>query len=180
MQATQSPVLIGDWGYQVYGAAGPSESGIRLGAIQVALGAGLRRGDRVGNQTALRAEAQGALSYADGGLFASNSINDSFAVVDTAGAAESASSNENREVGRTDSAGRVLVPDLRSYDLNSVAIDPTDVPIGCYGSVYDHAGCAAAGPLGRRGEIPGHAPATAPCCGSSTRGGRCPSAASQP
>jgi outer membrane usher protein len=35
---------------------------------------------------------------------------------------------ENREVGRTDSAGRLLVPDLRSFDLNHIAIEPTDVP----------------------------------------------------
>ena len=41
--------------------------------------------DRLGDQTTLQAEAQGALSFADGGLFASSRIDDSFAVVDTNG-----------------------------------------------------------------------------------------------
>jgi len=79
-------------------------------------------------QTALHAEGQGAVSFADGGLFASNTINDSFAVVDTGGVEGIRVSNENREVGRTDSAGRLLVPDLRSYDVNRLSIDPTDAP----------------------------------------------------
>jgi outer membrane usher protein len=31
-------------------------------------------------------------------------------------------------VGSTNSSGRLLVPDMRSFDLNRVAIDPTDIP----------------------------------------------------
>ena len=33
--------------------------------------------------------------------------------------------SENREYGRTESDGRLLVPDLRSYDINHIAIDPS-------------------------------------------------------
>jgi outer membrane usher protein len=128
-QATQSPVLIGDWGYQVYGAAGASNHEFGLGQYKSPWGLVSAGADRVGHQTALHAEAQGAVSFADGGLFASNTINDSFAVVDTAGAEGIRVFNENREVGRTDSAGRLLVPDLRSYDINRLSIDPTDAPV---------------------------------------------------
>src|ERR1019366_7347347 len=85
--------------------------------------------DRIDRQTALRATAQGAVSFADGGLFASNTINDSFAVVDTNGAKGIRVLADNREVGTTDAAGRLLVPDLRSFDLNHIAIEPTDVPV---------------------------------------------------
>jgi len=35
---------------------------------------------------------------------------------------------ENRIVGQTDSAGRIFVPDLRSFEVNHLAIDPNDVP----------------------------------------------------
>jgi outer membrane usher protein len=31
---------------------------------------------------------------------------------------------ENRDVGSTNSSGRLLVPDMRSFDLNHVAIEP--------------------------------------------------------
>jgi len=127
-QVTQSPVSVGDWGYQVFGASNhPSHE---FGVLQykspwalVSAGA-----DRMGSQTTLRAEAQGALAAADGGVFASNTINDSFAVVDTSGMKDVRVLNENREVGRTDSAGRLLVPDLRAFDVNHLAIEPTDVP----------------------------------------------------
>jgi len=77
----------------------------------------------------MQAEVQGAFSFADGGLFASNTINDSFAVVDTNGVGHIRVLDENREVGKTDSAGRLLVPDLRSFDVNHLAIEPTDVPV---------------------------------------------------
>jgi outer membrane usher protein len=62
-------------------------------------------------------------------LFASNTINDSFAVVDTNGVGHIRVFDENREVGRTDPAGKLLVPDLRSFDINHLAIDPNDVPL---------------------------------------------------
>jgi outer membrane usher protein len=129
VQATQSPVLIGDWGYQVYAAAGRPYHEFGLVQYKSPWGLLTAGGDRVGNQTAGHAEAQGAVSFADGGLFASNTINDAFAVIDTSGVEGIRVSSENREVERTDSAGRVLVPDLRSYDVNRLAIDPTDVPV---------------------------------------------------
>jgi outer membrane usher protein len=127
VQATQSPVLIGDWGYQVYGANGTSNHEFGLVQYRSPWGLVSTGADRVGNQTALHAEAQGAVSFAGGGFFASNTINDAFAVVDT-GTEGIRVLNENREVGRTDSAGRLLVPDLRSYDINRLSIEPTDAP----------------------------------------------------
>ena len=128
-QAVQSAVDVGDWGYQVFGAAGNpthafAEVEYKSPWALVSAGA-----DHVNRQTSVRAGVQGALSYVDGGLFASNAINDSFAVVDTAGVGNVRVYDENREVGHTDAAGRLLVPDLRSFDVNHVAIEPTDVPV---------------------------------------------------
>ncbi|MBD3828779.1 MAG: fimbrial biogenesis outer membrane usher protein [Stenotrophomonas sp.] len=129
LQAMQSAVSVGDWGYQVYGVTGtPSH---QFGQVQykspwALLTAGA---DHLAGQTTLRAEAQGALSLIDGDLFASNTINDSFAVVDTNGIGHIRVFNENREVGRTDPDGKLLVPDLRSFDINNLAIEPKDVPL---------------------------------------------------
>ena len=61
--------------------------------------------------------------------FASDPINDSFAVVDTNGLANVHVLSENRDVGATGSSGRLLVPDLRSFDVNHIAIAPLDIPL---------------------------------------------------
>jgi outer membrane usher protein len=128
VQAAQSAVAIGDWGYQAFGSAG--NPGHEFAQLQYKspwslLTAGV---DRVDRQTSLRMESQGSVSFVDSGLFASNTINDSFAVVDTNGLAHVRVLNENRDMGRTDSAGRLLVPDLRSFEINRIAIEPDDVP----------------------------------------------------
>ncbi len=85
--------------------------------------------DHVGDQTTIQGEMTGALSLIDGALFASNRIDDSFAIVDTAGAAGIGVRQENRDVGRTDAGGRFLVPDLRSFEINRLSIEPLDAPI---------------------------------------------------
>ncbi|WP_244137171.1 fimbria/pilus outer membrane usher protein [Burkholderia pyrrocinia] len=128
VQAAQSPVTIGDWGYQLYGSDGNSShefAQLQYKSPWALLTAGA---DRVDGQTSLRLESQGAVSFVDGGLFASNTIEDSFAVVDTDGLEHVRVLYENRDAGRTNSAGRRLVPDLRSFDVNHIGIEPTDIP----------------------------------------------------
>jgi outer membrane usher protein len=55
-------------------------------------------------------------------------IYDSFAIVDTSPVAHVHVMQENRGVGATNSSGRLLVPDMRAFDLNHIAIEPTDIP----------------------------------------------------
>ncbi len=74
------------------------------------------------------AQLEGAIAVAGGGVFATNRIDDAFAVVD-AGAPDVDVSYENRPVGRTNSQGRILVPDLRAYEPNTLAIDPANLPV---------------------------------------------------
>lgn len=78
----------------------------------------------------VRANAQvdGAIAVASGGVFATNRIDDAFAVVDV-GAPDVDVSFENRPVGRTNRSGRILVPNLKSYEPNTVAIDPKNLPV---------------------------------------------------
>jgi outer membrane usher protein len=129
VQAVQSAVSVGDWGYQAFGAAGNPNHEFALAQYKSSFGLFSAGADRLDRQTSLRAEAQGAVAVADGGVFATNTINDSFAVVDTNGAKGIQVMDENRDAGRTDSAGRLLVPGLRSFDLNHIAIEPTDIPV---------------------------------------------------
>jgi outer membrane usher protein len=63
-----------------------------------------------------------------GGVFFANRIDDAFAVVET-GAPGVEVFHENRSVGVTDSAGRALVPGLRSYQPNKVSIDTSTLPV---------------------------------------------------
>ena len=74
------------------------------------------------------ASADGALVYAGGGVFATNRIHDAFAVVDV-GAPDVEVRYQNRSVGVTDKWGRILVPDLRSFEANEISIDPTNLPV---------------------------------------------------
>ena len=126
LQANQSAVAVGDVGYQAYATEGAQQH--QFGEVQyMSPWALVSVGADHGDQTAMRLEAQGALTYVGGGLFASNTIDDAFAVVNT-GIPKVHVLDEHRVVGRTDSDGQLFVPDLRSFEINHLEIDPLDVP----------------------------------------------------
>ena len=130
LQAQQPAALIGQWGYQAYLSAGGGNGTHTFAQEQykapwALMTAGV---DRNQGQTTLRLETQGAFSFVDGALFSSNTIYDSFAIVDTNGLSRVHVLQENRPAGSTNSTGRLLVPDLRSFDINRIAIDPADIP----------------------------------------------------
>ena len=120
---------VGDWGYDAYVSGGGSAHA--FAQVQHKSPRGLFTGgiDQQGGGTTLRAESQGALSWMDRAVFASNAIYDSFAVVDTNGLADVRVLEENRDVGVTSAKGRLLVPDLRAFQLNHLAINANDVPV---------------------------------------------------
>jgi outer membrane usher protein len=74
------------------------------------------------------AELEGAVAVMDGGVFLANRIDDAFAVV-SAGAPDVEVFFENRPIGRTDGSGKLLVPGLRAYQTNKIAIDPRGLPL---------------------------------------------------
>jgi outer membrane usher protein len=75
--------------------------------------------------TAIRGVAQvdGAVAAMGSGVFFTNRIDDSFAVVD-AGTPGVPVLYENRPIGETNSSGKLLVPNLRAYGSNKISIDP--------------------------------------------------------
>jgi outer membrane usher protein len=128
LHAAQSPVSVGDWGYQAYALSKPQHV-FAEGKYKSPWGLASAGLDWQEGMTTLRAGAHGALgAIKGGGVFAGNTIDDSFAIVDT-GVPNLVVMGENRVVGRTDSSGRILVPDLRAFDANHISIDPNGVPI---------------------------------------------------
>ena len=67
------------------------------------------------------------LGSADGRVTPSRRINDSFALVSTARDVDVL--HENRKLGKTDSSGHLLVPDLIPYQANRVSIDVENLPV---------------------------------------------------
>jgi outer membrane usher protein len=128
VQAQQSAAMVGDWGYEAYISAGNSNHEFAQAQYKSPVGLFTAGVDQSGGQTTLRMESQGALSWVDRGLFPSNTIYDSFAIVDTGPIPHVHVLQENRDVGVTGSSGRLLVPDMRSFDLNHLAISATDIP----------------------------------------------------
>jgi len=116
---------VGSYGYQVLVSQRSRALGAtyqtRFGRADLAL-----RDQDQGIQA--RATFDGALVLAGGGLFATNRVNDAFAVV-SVGVPDVPVSLNNREVARTGWRGRALVPDLRSYRSNRVSINPLDLPM---------------------------------------------------
>lgn len=128
IQVQQPAPMVGDWGYQAFLSAGDSTHVFAQGQYKSPVGlftAGIDNNDGV---TTLRIESEGAISFVDRALFPSNTIFDSFAIVDTSPMWHVHVTQENRDVGSTNSSGKLLVPDMRSFDLNHVAIDPNDIP----------------------------------------------------
>ena len=82
----------------------------------------------LGGRTQAAAQASGALVLMDGVVTPSRRINDSFALVST-GAPGVDVLHENRKLGKTDSSGHLLVPDLIPYQANRVSIDVENLPV---------------------------------------------------
>jgi outer membrane usher protein len=79
---------------------------------------------------AVRASGQieGAIAVAGGGVFATNRIDDAFAVVDV-GAPNVEVKSGNNVVGHTDGSGRLIVPNLNSWQSSQIDIDPQNLPV---------------------------------------------------
>jgi len=70
----------------------------------------------------------GSAVVAGGDIFLGNRINDSFAVIDV-GAEDIDVQFENRFAGKTGKDGKLLLPGLRAYQKNKIAIDVTGLPL---------------------------------------------------
>ncbi|UAJ10465.1 fimbria/pilus outer membrane usher protein [Glacieibacterium megasporae] len=113
----------GDFGYRLQADTGAAASISAQAQYQGSWGevnAGL---ESVRDQVAGRAGIRGSIVFADGGVLVGNTLDNSFAIVDS-GLPDVAVTRDRRPAGRTNAQGRLLVPDLRAYESNQIAIDP--------------------------------------------------------
>jgi outer membrane usher protein len=71
----------------------------------------------------------GAMTFLDGQLNTTRSVNGSFAMVDVAGLANVPVYVENQLTTYTDATGRALLYNLRPYEANRISITPEDLPL---------------------------------------------------
>jgi outer membrane usher protein len=116
------------WGWRLRDREGTS-GGSRAAAVQGRSKYGEAEAsiEHSGNSVSASATVSGSLVMADGSIFAANSINDSFAVVD-AGAPDVDVLFENRPVGKTGKNGKLLVTKLRSHEKNRLDIKADSLP----------------------------------------------------
>ncbi|NGO54555.1 fimbria/pilus outer membrane usher protein [Allomesorhizobium camelthorni] len=93
--------------------------------------------DKGENGVRASAELEGAIAVAGGGIFVTNRIDDAFAVVD-AGAPGVDVLYENRLAGKTGQQGRFIIPNLRSFEPNSISIDPKSLPVDAQIAATSH------------------------------------------
>lgn len=84
---------------------------------------------RYADESAQRLTVSGGAILLGGELRAVRTVTDSFAMVDVGGIPDMTVYFENQPVGRTDDNGVALVPNLRSFDVNRLSIDPLQVPL---------------------------------------------------
>jgi outer membrane usher protein len=87
--------------------------------------------EQVGGGGRLTGEMDGAVAVTGSGVFLANRVDDAFAIVDV-GAPDVEVFHENRSVGKTGARGKILVPQLRSYQKNRIRIDPANLPVDAY------------------------------------------------
>jgi outer membrane usher protein len=128
VQARKSGSENGEFGVNLIDSEGFAKR--RLGEFQyndpagvVTLGV-----DEAPGATSYRAGLDGSLVVGGGSVFAARTIDDSFAIVRTGDVSGVGVSYENRPIGATDSAGELLIPDLRAYQSNRITLTATDLP----------------------------------------------------
>ncbi|WP_386066833.1 fimbria/pilus outer membrane usher protein [Tahibacter sp. UC22_41] len=115
------------WGYRVETALERSDTRADVSLRTSVADLSLELQQAAGGN-AWRAGIEGALVYLDGHGYASRRLGDAFAVLDTGAAPGVSLYRENQFMGRSDAGGRLLVPELRPYEANQVALEPRELP----------------------------------------------------
>jgi outer membrane usher protein len=118
----------GSFGWRVRAAGGDTVN-TRASAAYVGRYARIEAGAQQYDDTVnAAAQIAGAVVAADGDVFLTRRIEDSFAIVDV-GASGVEVSAANRTIGTSGYSGKVVVPSLTPYEKTRIAIDPTSLPV---------------------------------------------------
>ena len=143
--------------YRLAAEAGTRDSSIeaRLG-YQSTIGAADLAVERFDGDDALRAGVNGSIAVVDGEVAVSRRIDRAFGLVSLPGFPDVRVYLDNREVGRTDAEGRLLLPGLRPYEGNRVRLEVDDLPLDAEITTaeveavpFDRSGMTIAFPLAR-------------------------------
>ncbi|MBC7985519.1 MAG: fimbrial biogenesis outer membrane usher protein [Sphingomonadaceae bacterium] len=117
------------FGYRLYANQGEQtraqgelswRAGFGEGAIEVAHASG---------ETGARFQASGGLLWAGGRPHASRRVEGGLGLVEVPDQPNVRIYQDNRLVGRTDAKGRAVIPNLRPYEENRIALAPSDLPM---------------------------------------------------
>ena len=127
---TQQPLPVGV-GYGYYARAETGTPGSVAGALryQGRFGRYELRRDVFGGRGTTSGSVAGSVVAIGGDLYASRPVQQSFALVRVPGVAGVRGFASNQEIGRTNKAGNLLVPDLQPYYGNLLNISDTDIPL---------------------------------------------------
>lgn len=117
------------FGYNLLSEEGFNRRHEARGYWQTDIGTYSAEASTTSNASTYRLGARGGLAMMGGGVFASRTIDDSFAVVKTGDYPDITIYAENHPVARTNSSGLAMVPRLRAYDRNSISIDAAELPL---------------------------------------------------
>lgn len=121
-----------DLGLDYRVGAGAGTDGAEFDArvsYQSRLGAADLEVDRFDGRNALRTGVNGSLALVDGKLAASRRVGRAFGLVDLPGFPDVRVYLDNREAGRTDRDGQLLLPGLRPFESNRVRLEVQDLPL---------------------------------------------------
>ncbi|WP_313614162.1 fimbria/pilus outer membrane usher protein [Agrobacterium sp.] len=121
----------GSFGWRLRGSRGNSNVVSASGSYRGSLARVAAGVDQFNGSTQAFVQMDGSIALAGGDVFVGNRIDDAFAVVD-AGAPGVEISLENRPIGQTNRRGKILLPNLRSYDANTITLDPSNLPVDAH------------------------------------------------
>jgi len=124
---SEQPV-VGGSGWRVRGSYGQNDIVAASGSYRSSIGRVEAGVEKFNDNIRGTAQFEGSVIVAGGGAFLANRVDDAFSVVDV-GAPDVEVFYENRPIGKTNKRGKLLVSDLRSYESNSISIDPSNLPL---------------------------------------------------
>jgi outer membrane usher protein len=115
----------GGWGWRVEGGDRPGGYAQAAAEVRGRYGEATFGVDRTDERTGVFFQGGGSMALMDGHLFLSRRIHDAFAVVSTEAVPDVPILSENRLYGHTNGDGYLLIPELRGWQRNRLAIDPS-------------------------------------------------------
>ena len=134
----QSAPYDGGWGWDA--RAGDRRGGFAQASAHVRgrYGEAAFGADHIAGRNGYFGQGNGSLVWMGGAGFASRRISDAFAVVSSNGVPDVPVLYENRLYGHTNARGFVLLPDLRGWQRNRVAIDPDGLGVNFRAPPLEH------------------------------------------